>query len=96
MSTHSRIDPAKAAQRPVIVKSSGVPRALFSATYCSEKSWVMSAHSMTPTAATAAARGLDHDRIADGLRQRAVVLAGGVQFQQHQNDPAGAVVEAVV
>ena len=37
-----------------MVNSSGVPRALFSATYRNEKSWLISAHSITPAAASAA------------------------------------------
>jgi hypothetical protein len=39
----------------VTVNSRGVDRALFSATYSIEKSWVSNAHSITTAAATAAA-----------------------------------------
>ena len=39
-----------------MVKSNGVDRLLFSATYASEKSWVISARSMAPVANAAAIR----------------------------------------
>ena len=56
MNAQSRIDPSSAAHNPVIVNSSGVPRALLSATYCNEKSCEISAHSITTTARNDAIR----------------------------------------
>src|SRR5258706_6707348 len=64
-SVQRRIDPASAAHRLMTVKKRGVSRALFSATYWTEKSCVMSAPSIASTAPTTSTSASSADQRAE-------------------------------